>query len=102
MRGSSEGIRSRSAGGIGGEVGARHGSRRSLRDYGGLAFSGSEYCSRSMRRSLSRGLPRSGSAMSSRMQPNSASVSRLYVSLVHSDEDAKETVAAFERAFARV
>jgi hypothetical protein len=36
------------------------------------------------------------------MQPNSASVSRLYVSLVHSDEDAKETVAAFDRAFARL
>ena len=27
---------------------------------------------------------------------------RLYVSVVHSDEDAKETVAAFERAFARL
>ncbi len=44
--------------------------------YGARAVSNSEYCSRPMRRSWSRNLPRTGSAMSSRIPPNSASVSR--------------------------
>ena len=45
-------------------------------DYGGRAFSRREYCSRSMRLSFSRNLPRAGSGMSSRMRPNSANVSK--------------------------
>jgi hypothetical protein len=45
-------------------------------DYGARAVSSREYCSRSMRLSFSRNLPRTGSAMSSRILPNSASVSR--------------------------
>src|SRR5437660_201289 len=44
--------------------------------YGERAVSSREYCSRSMRLSFSRNLPRTGSAMSSRILPNSASVSR--------------------------
>jgi len=50
--------------------------RRDASAYGGRAFSKSEYCSRSRRRSLSRNLLRTGSATSSKMRPYSASVSR--------------------------
>ncbi len=65
---------------------SRHGERR--RDWGGMdcraagcdygdrAFSSREYCSRSIRRSLSRSLLRTGSATSSKMRPYSARVSR--------------------------
>ena len=64
----------------------RHGGRRRVWgrmngsavgcDYGDRAFSSREYCSRSICRSLSRSLARTGSATSSRMRPYSASVSR--------------------------
>jgi hypothetical protein len=49
---------------------------RRHRGYGERAVSNSEYCSRSIRLSFSRNLPRAGSAMSSRILPNSASVSK--------------------------
>ena len=44
--------------------------------YGERAVSSREYWSRSMRLNFCRNLPRTGSAMSSRILPNSASVSR--------------------------
>ena len=76
LRESSAGIGPRAAMVSGGEFRARDGLRCAGCGQGGPAFSRSGYCSRSIRRSWSRGLPPTGSAISSRMRPCSASVSR--------------------------